>query len=161
MDSQGGTMRDCAAYRGFMAPLLVLGSLVGDMPTARAQQPAPAAQFEGPASPARIAVEAPRRPRRPPLDPAARELRQTRGMLAGGIALTTLCSVGFGLVTYVVVDRWGSLHGASGSRTFAAGGAMLACMVVSIAAIGVSGKRLRALERPRRVAWAGGSGLRF
>ena len=141
-----------------MTPLLILGLIVADMPTARAQ---PAAQVEGPASPTQIAVETPRRPRRPPLDPAARELRQTRGTLAGGIVLATLCAAGFGLFTYAVIDKGWRLQGASGSRVFSAGGAMLGCTVLSVAALGVSGKRLRALKHPGRVAWTGGFGLRF
>lgn len=146
----------------FTASLLTIGLLAADPPVAAPQEPAPAAQVEGPAPPEtmQIATEEPRRRRRPPLDPATRELRQTRGILAGGIVLTALCGAGFGLAVYAIVDAGKKLQGASGSRVFGAAGAMLACTAVSIAAIGVSSKRLRA-RRGARVAWAGGLGLHF
>lgn len=119
--------------------------------------PAPA-----PASPGAAQLAAsPTRPPRPALDPAARALRQARGILAGGIILTTLCGVGFGLFTWAVVDAGDRLSGHAGARTVSAGGALLACTVASIAGIGVGAHRLRAVRGPRRVAWTGGLGLRF
>jgi hypothetical protein len=144
----GVTMPDPAARRG-LTMLLALGLGLADPPTARAQEPT------------QLAVGRPRRPPRPPLDPAARELRQTRGMLAGGIVLTALCGAGFGLFTAAVASdsvRW---YGASGDRALAFGGVMLGCTLMSIAAIGVSGRRLHTLKRGGRVAWSGGLGLRF
>lgn len=156
-------MRDIVAHRGFTAPLLALALILADMQTALAQEPAPDGRAEGPASPetVQIASEGPRRPRRPPLDPAKRELRQARGLLAGGIVLTTLCAAGFGLFTYTVVDAGERLQGSAGAKVISAGGALLSCTLVSIAGIGVGASRLRALKSSGRVAWTGGFGLRF
>lgn len=130
-----------------MRGALVLALVLAGAPVARAQ--APAAQL----------ATSPRR-QRPPIDPHTRELRQARGLLAGGILFTALCGVGFGLVTWVVVDRGARLSGRSGDRVFAGGGAMFACTVASIAGIGIGAHKLRALQG-RRVAWTGGLGLRF
>lgn len=117
-----------------------------------------------PAPPAPAAVQlatAPPRRTRPPLDPAALQLRQARGILAGGVVLTAVCGVGFGLATWAAVDARDRLSGASGGRVIAAAGVLLACTVASIAGIGVGAHRLRALRPTRRVAWSGGLGLRF
>lgn len=156
-------MRDFAVHRSFTATLLALGLVLADTPTALAQEPAPAGQVEGPLPPGtvQIATEKPRRPRRPPVDPATRELRQARGILAGGIVLTALCGVGFGLVIYAVVDGGERLKEPAKARAIAAGGALLSCTLVSIAGIGVGASRLRALKGSGRVAWTGGFGLRF
>lgn len=139
-----------AARRG-LAPLLGVGLVVADVPTALAQAtllpPRPGALQR--------AVGQPRRP------PVNRELRQARGILAGGVALTTICAAGFGVFVYVVADRGGKLYGAAGDRTFAFGGAMLACTLMAVAGIGVGASRVRALRRGGRVAWTGGFGLRF
>ena len=161
--SQGRPVREFVVHRGVTASLLALGLIVADIPDARAQQPAPAAQLEGPSSPGtvQIATEKPRRQRRPLLDPAKRELRSARGILAGGIIFTTACGVGFGVWTYALAERFGRLQGASGDRMLGAGLALLACTVVSVAAIGLGGSRLRALRGSGRVAWTGGLGLRF
>ena len=142
---------------------LIVADTLANTPTALAQGPAPTARVEGPSSPGsmQLATEGPRRPRRPPLDPATRELRQTRGILAGGIVFTALCGVGFGLFTAVLVRSGARLTGQSGDRTLAAGGVMLVCTIASIAAVGVGASRLRALKSPGRVAWTGGLGLRF
>lgn len=155
-----GVMRGGVAHRGCM--VVVALSLAGTT-TARAQVPAPAGRVEGPASPgtAQIATEPPRRARRPPVDPATRELRQARGILAGSIVLTGLCGVGFGLATYSAIDRWERLTGASGDRAVAAVGVMFVCTVVSIGGIAMGASRLRTIKRSGRVAWAGGLGLRF
>jgi len=155
-------MGDPAAARGFTA-LLVLALGLADTPTALAQAAAPAGRVEGPASPGtvQIATEKPRRAPRPPVDPATRELRQARGILAGGIVLTALCGVGFGLATYAVVDAGKRLTGASGDRTLGAAAGLFACTLVSIAGIGVGASQLRTLRRDGRVAWTGGLGLRF
>lgn len=156
-------MRDFAVHRGVTASLLALGLILADMPTALAQGAAPVRGAQEPASPetVRIATEPPRHPRRPLLDPSQRELRQARGFLAGGIVLTTLCAVGFGLVTYTAVKAGDRLQGAAGANTFTAGGAMLACTLMSIAGIGIGARRLRALRTSGRIAWTGGLGLRF
>lgn len=148
------------AHRGFIG-FFVAASLAGT--PARAQVPAAAGQVEGPASPgtAQIATEPPRRARRPPVDPATRELRQARGILAGGIVLTALCGVGFGLATYSAIDRWERLTGASGDRAVAAVGVMFVCTVVAIGGIGMGASKLRTIRRSGRVAWTGGLGLRF
>jgi hypothetical protein len=145
------------------ACLLALGLTLADTPTALAQEPAPVAQVEEPSPPEtlQLASKGPRRPRRPPLGPEARKLRQTRGLLAGGIVFTALCGAGFGLFVYTVVDAGKRLQGSSGDRVVAAGGAMLACTFLSVAAIGVSSHRLRALNGSGRVAWTGGFGFRF
>lgn len=138
--------------------------LLVDAPQALAQAPAPAERVEGPASAGelQLATEGPgRRRRRVPVDPATRERRQARGILAGGIVLTTLCAAGFGLFTYAVVDAGDRLSGARGARTLAAGGALLACTLASIAGIGVGAHRLRVLRRSGPVAWTGGLGFRF
>jgi hypothetical protein len=150
-------------HRGVTAPLLALGLIVAEVPTALAQAPAPVARAEGPASPGdvQIATEPPRRPRRPLLDPGKRELRQARGLLAGGIVLTTLCGVGFGLVSYVIVDRWNRLYGVSGSNTLGAAGTLLGCTVLSIGGISVGATRLKKLRSSGGVAWTGGLGFRF
>lgn len=185
MNSPGRDIRYFARRR-VTGPLVAIGLIFADTPGALAQEPAPAAPAAAPSTPeavpiapgqpappgtvqiatdrpppletVQIATEKPRRPRRPPVDPATRELRQTRGMLAGGVVLTALCGVGFGLVVYVVADSGAKLQGASGGRVIGAGGAMLACTALSIAAIGVGASRLRARKR---VAWAGGLGLHF
>jgi hypothetical protein len=148
------------AHRGFIG-FVVAASLAGT--PVRAQVPASAGQVEGPASPgtAQIATEPPRRARRLPVDPATRELREARGLLAGGIILTALCGAGFGLATYSVVDRWERLTGSSGDRAVAAVGVLFACTVVSIGGIAVGASKLRKIRRSGRVAWTGGLGLRF
>lgn len=137
--------------------LATSGMIVGDARGAFARAP------EGPsAPPTQLAVEGARaRARRPPLDPAARELRTARGVLAGGIVLTTLCGVGLGLLTYAVVADWGRLHGSRGAPLVRAGVALTSCTLVSIGGIAYGGRRVRALRRGRSVAWTGGLGLRF
>lgn len=160
----GSAPRSATGTSTILGPILALGVLVGDMPTALAQAPASAGQLEGPASPGtmQIATEEPRRRRqRPPVDPTTRELRLARGLLAGGIVLTTICSAGFGLFTYAVVDARGKLSGPAGARTVAAGGALLTCTLASIAGIGIGASRLRALRRSGRIVWTGGLGFRF
>lgn len=147
-------MRVSPAHRGFTRSLLALGLGLADVPTALAQGPAAPGSMQ-------LATGKQRRPRRPPLDPATRELRQARGILAGGVVFTALCGVGFGLATYAVADRWERLSGASGERSVAAIGVLFACTVVSIAGIGIGASRLRAVKRSGRVAWTGGLGLRF
>lgn len=126
---------------------LVLALALGD--------PAP------PAPPAVQLATSPPRRARPPLDPAARQLRQARGILAGGVVLTAVCGVGFGLATWAAVDARDRLEGASGGRVIAAAGVLFACTVAAIAGIGVGARRLHALRPARRVAWTGGLGLRF
>lgn len=145
---------------------LTLGLLLADMPTAHAQAPAPApaGQVEGPApapAPVQLATQAPRRPRRPPLDPAARELRTARGILAGGIVFTALCSAGFVAWTVAIarIDR--PIQGAGADRLILAGPILLGCTIASVAGIGVGARRVRALRSSGRVAWTGGLGLRF
>lgn len=144
--------------RRFDALLAAVVVALADPPAANAEPPAAA-----PASPGtlQLATEAPKRRRRPPLDPAARQLRQARGLLAGGIVLTTLCSVGFGLSVAAAVDRGDRLTGSSGDRIVAGAGIMLACTLVSIAGIGVGAHKLRALRSSGRIAWSGGLGFRF
>lgn len=156
-------MRASAVHRGVTSPLLALGLLLAGVPTALAQGAAPVSRAQEPTSPGtvQIATEPPRRQRRPLLDPSKRELRQARGLLAGGIVLTTLCAAGFGLATYTVVKAGERLQGSAGANTFTFGGAMLACTFMSIAGIGLGASRLRALRRSGRVAWTGGLGLRF
>ncbi len=150
-------------HGGVTAPLLALGLILAQTPTARAQEPAPAAQVEEPSTPgtAQIATGRPSRPRRPPLDPTTLDLRQTRGILAGGIVLTALCGAGFGLLMYAVVDTRGQLKDQAEGRAVGAGVGLLSCTFLSIAAIGVASKRLRTLKSSGRVAWTGGLGLRF
>jgi len=156
-------MRDSVVHRGFTAPLLALGLILADTPTAFAQAPVPAEQVEGRASSGtvQIATEKPRRPRRPPPDPATRELRQARGILAGGIVLTALCGVGFGLVTYALIAENERFKEPGRGRALAGGVTLFACTLASIAGIGVGGKRLRALKSSGRAAWTGGLGLHF
>jgi hypothetical protein len=147
---------------GVVSPL-VLGLSLADVPAALAQAPPPVARAEDlPVQPqAQLAVEAPRRPRRAPLDPATRELRQARGILAGGVVLTALCGVGLGALTYAAVaagDRWTDRQ-QGGAIT--AGVALASCTLIAIAGIGVGASRVRALRSAGRVAWTGGLGLRF
>lgn len=133
---------------------LVLGMALALAPAAaRAQAP----RAEGPA-PAQLARAGPRP--RPPVDPYTRELREARGILAGGIILTGVCGVGFGAFTYVVIHGGCRLSGSAGGRVLAAGGAMLACTLASVAGIAFGAHRLRGLRRGR-VAWTGGLGIRF
>jgi len=143
-----GVTMHFAVYR-FTGPLLALALSLADTPALA--QPGTA----------QLATGRSRRAPRPPVDPATRELRQARGILVGGIVLTTLCGVGFGLATYSAVDRWERLTGASGERSVAAVGVLFACTLVSIAGIGIGASRLRTIKRSGRVAWTGGLGLRF
>lgn len=156
-------MRDSVVHPRFTAPLLALGLILADTPKALAQEPTPAAQVEGPASPGtvQLATEGPRRPRRPRLDPAQRELRQARGIFAGGIVLTALCGVGFGVITYVLVAEHEKFTNPGMSRASTGAGALFACTLTSVAGIGVGAERLRALRAGGRVAWAGRFGLQF
>ena len=63
------------------------------------------------------------------------------------------------LDTYVVIHGGSRLSGPSGGRVLAAGGAMLACTLASVAGIAVGAHRLRRL-RGGHVAWTGGLGFR-
>ncbi len=136
-------------------PSLLLSAALGLAPApASAQAP----RAEGPAPGAQLARSGLRT--RPPVDPYTRELREARGILAGGIILTTVCAAGFGAFTYVVIHGGSRLSGPSGGRVLAAGGAMLACTLASVAGIAVGAHRLRRL-RGGHVAWTGGLGFRF
>lgn len=106
-----------------------------------------------------IAAEKPRRPRRPPLPPAKRELRQARGLLAGGIILATLCSAGFGFITYALIAGRDRFNDRSRSGAYTMLGATFSCTLASAAGIGVGARKLRSLKG--RVAWTGGLGLQF
>lgn len=153
-------MRDSSVHRGTTA-LLALGLIFADVPTALAREPVPS-RFAGTASyPTLQLAGGTSRRNRVSVDPETRKLRQTRGLLAGGIVLTALCGAGFGLSTYAAVHAGDRLHGLRGDNIIKMLGVSLACTVLAIGAVGASARRLHTLRGARRVAWTGGLGLRF
>lgn len=149
------------AMRGaFTGSALALLLVLGDAPSALAQTP-PAPRAEGPQN-LQLATGGSRtRRQRPPVDAHTRKLRQTRGLLAGGIIFTAVCGVAFGLFTYAIVDNRGHLSGRAGKNALSATGTMLLCTGLSIATVAASAKRLRSLQGYGRISWTGGLGFRF
>lgn len=139
-----------------LALLLVLA----DAPSALAQAPL-AARAERPQNLQLAAGGSRTWRRRPPVDSHTRKLRQTRGLLAGGIIFTAVCGAAFGLVLYALVDSRGHLSGRAGKNTLSAAGTMLLCTGASIATVASSATRLRSLQGYGRISWTGGLGFRF
>lgn len=89
-------------------------------------------------------------------DPA---LRKARGMLAGGIIFTAICSAGSVLAIFAAIKRPNRTSGTNSADYYRASTALITCTAGSIGLAAYGATRIR---RIRHLAeWTGGLGLRF